>query len=199
MSYSFVTPWTVAPQAPQSMGFLRQEYWGGLPFPSLGDLPNPGIKPTTPITTGKCILYCWATREAQISKYLIIIKLLLFCMCKNSPEPGMQQVLTTYLLNEFLSFLEQYYILILGCPANILPGRGGSGKKLLEMMEKYPLGWLLRLRAFGKEILLGLAKLYRRSWNRGLAVRVVVLLWEGTFTDSDELGGCSAILCLYVR
>ena len=40
----FVTPWTVAHQAPLSMGFSRQEYWSGLPFPSPGDLPNPGIK-----------------------------------------------------------------------------------------------------------------------------------------------------------
>ena len=40
----FVTPWTVASQAPLSMGFSRQEYWSGLPFPSPGDLPNPGIE-----------------------------------------------------------------------------------------------------------------------------------------------------------
>ena len=39
----FATPWTVAYQAPPSMGFSRQEYWSGLPFPSPGDLPNPGI------------------------------------------------------------------------------------------------------------------------------------------------------------
>ena len=38
-------PWTVAYQAPPSMGFSRQEYWSGLPFPSPGDLPDPGIKP----------------------------------------------------------------------------------------------------------------------------------------------------------
>ena len=44
----FVTPWTVAHQAPQSMGFSRQEYRSGLPFPSPGDLPNPGIKPGSP-------------------------------------------------------------------------------------------------------------------------------------------------------
>ena len=44
----FVTPWTVAHQAPPSMGFSRQEYWSGLPFPSAGDLPNPGIKPRSP-------------------------------------------------------------------------------------------------------------------------------------------------------
>ena len=44
----FVTPWTAAHQAPPSMGFSRQEYWSGLPFPSPGDLPNPGIKPESP-------------------------------------------------------------------------------------------------------------------------------------------------------
>ena len=43
----FATPWTVAYQAP-SMGFSRQEYWGGLPLPSPGDLPDPGIEPRSP-------------------------------------------------------------------------------------------------------------------------------------------------------
>ena len=41
------TPWTVARQAPLSLEFPRQEYWSGLPFPSSGDLPDPGIKPTS--------------------------------------------------------------------------------------------------------------------------------------------------------
>ena len=44
----FATPWTVAHQALPSMGFSRQEYWSGLPFPSPGDLPNPEIKPGSP-------------------------------------------------------------------------------------------------------------------------------------------------------
>ena len=44
----FDTPWTVAHQAPLSMGFSRQEYWSGLPFPSPGDLPDPGIEPGSP-------------------------------------------------------------------------------------------------------------------------------------------------------
>ena len=44
----FVTPWTVAYQAPPSMGFSRQEYWSGLPFPSPEDLPNSGIEPWSP-------------------------------------------------------------------------------------------------------------------------------------------------------
>ena len=45
MSNSFVTSWTVACKAPLSMRFHRQEHWSGLPFPSLGGLPYPGIKP----------------------------------------------------------------------------------------------------------------------------------------------------------
>ena len=44
----FVTPWSVAHQAPLSMEFPRQEYWNGLPFPSPGDLPDPGIEPGSP-------------------------------------------------------------------------------------------------------------------------------------------------------
>ena len=43
-----MTLWTVAHQAPLSMEFSSQEYWSGLPFPSPGDLPNPGIKPKSP-------------------------------------------------------------------------------------------------------------------------------------------------------
>ena len=46
------TPWTVARQAPLSVGFSRQEYWSGLPFPSPGDLRIPGIKPVSPASAG---------------------------------------------------------------------------------------------------------------------------------------------------
>ena len=48
----FVTPWTVACQVPLSVGFPRQEYWSGLPFPSPGDLPGPGIEPVSPSPAG---------------------------------------------------------------------------------------------------------------------------------------------------
>ena len=44
----FATPWTVAHQPPPSMEISRQEYWSGLPFPSPGDVPNPGIEPMSP-------------------------------------------------------------------------------------------------------------------------------------------------------
>ena len=47
-----MTPTTAAGQAPLAMGFSRQEYWSGLPFPSLGNLPNPGIEPASPALAG---------------------------------------------------------------------------------------------------------------------------------------------------
>ena len=46
--YFFVTPWTTVCQAPPYMGFSRQEYWNGLPFPSPGDPPHPRIEPGSP-------------------------------------------------------------------------------------------------------------------------------------------------------
>ena len=70
----FVTPSTVAYQAPPSMEFFRQEYWNRLPFPSPGDLPDPGIEPGTPALQvdplpseppGKHKLGCWITNKIQ--------------------------------------------------------------------------------------------------------------------------------------
>ena len=53
---TLATPWTVAHQAPLSMGFSRQEYWSGLPFPSPGDLLDPGIKPRSPAMQADSLL-----------------------------------------------------------------------------------------------------------------------------------------------
>ena len=50
LSHVSVKFWTVAHQAPLSIGFFRQEYWSGLPFPSPGDLPDPGIKLKSPVS-----------------------------------------------------------------------------------------------------------------------------------------------------
>ena len=66
MSNSLQSPWTVADQAPLSMGLSRQDYWSGLPFPPPGDLPNPGIELAAPAAPawGRWILYHHATWEA---------------------------------------------------------------------------------------------------------------------------------------
>ena len=64
----FVTPWTVAHQAPLSMGFSRQEYWSGLPRPSPGDLPDRGVKPTSPVLqVGPLLL---SHQEAPLERYM---------------------------------------------------------------------------------------------------------------------------------
>ena len=63
----FATPWTVACQAPPSMGFPRQEYWSGLPFPSPGGLPNPRIKPVSSTLAGR-FFTIWTSRGAQLGK-----------------------------------------------------------------------------------------------------------------------------------
>ena len=49
----FVTPWTIACWVPLFMGVSSQEYWSGLPFPSPGDLPNPGTEPASPVLAGE--------------------------------------------------------------------------------------------------------------------------------------------------
>ena len=67
VSDSFVTPWAVARQDPQSVGPPRQEYCCGLPFPSLEDLPNPGIEPAAPALAG---VFFAATREALDCLYV---------------------------------------------------------------------------------------------------------------------------------
>ena len=63
----FVTQWTVAHKAPPSVEFSRQEYWSGLPFPSAGHLPNPGIEPGSPTLQADSLL-----SEPQLLKLCLV-------------------------------------------------------------------------------------------------------------------------------
>ena len=80
----FATPWTVACQAPLSMRFPRQEYWSGLPFPSPGDLPDPGIEPSSHALQADSLpseLVCLCKwRKEQPEKYQILVSF--FSNCK---------------------------------------------------------------------------------------------------------------------
>ena len=69
----FATPWTVAHQAPLSMGFSKQEYWSGLPFPSPGDLPNPGIKPGSPALQADALSSEPPGKSVDFSKHLLLL------------------------------------------------------------------------------------------------------------------------------
>ena len=97
---TLATLWTVVSQTPLSMGFSRQEYWSGLPFPSPGDLPNPGIEPGSPaleadaLTSeppGKPILYLLTFHdETNTSLHGILPKSFNFCIVKRKrvkPKP----------------------------------------------------------------------------------------------------------------
>ena len=82
----FASPWTVAHQAPLSMGFSRQEYWSGLPFLSPGDLCNPGIKLMSPNVAciGRQVLYPCTTGEALMLPWVhsyILIKMYALSFC----------------------------------------------------------------------------------------------------------------------
>ena len=63
----FATPWTVARQAPPTMGFSRQEYWSGLSFPSPGDLPDPGIEPR--FLHGRQTLYSLSHQRTSVNDH----------------------------------------------------------------------------------------------------------------------------------
>ena len=75
----FATPWPVAHQAPLSVAFPREEYWSGLPFPSPGDLPGSGIKPTSSVLQVDFFYHC-ATREAHIYTYNIYVYIYSFSL-----------------------------------------------------------------------------------------------------------------------
>ena len=80
----FVTPWIVAYQAAPSMGFSRQEYWSGLPFPSSGDLPDPGIEHRSPSLQADSLPLClqWWTSyySAPLCGYKATITAGFWCM-----------------------------------------------------------------------------------------------------------------------
>ena len=81
------TPWTVAHQAPPSMGFSRQEHWSGLPFPSPEALPNPGIKPRSPALQAEVFLLL----SHQGSPIITLLQPAPFCISKNSRNSSYDQ------------------------------------------------------------------------------------------------------------
>ena len=68
-----VTPWTVALQAPLSMGFFRQEYCSEVPFPSPGDLPNPGIEPRSPVLQADSLPSELSPQTSSLGLHLLLL------------------------------------------------------------------------------------------------------------------------------
>ena len=73
----FATPWTVVHQTPLSMGFPRQKYWSGLPFPPAGNLSHPGIRPTSPALAGR-----FFTTEPPGKSQILITLVRFHVLCK---------------------------------------------------------------------------------------------------------------------
>ena len=82
---TLATPWTVACQVPLSMGFSRQEYWSGLPFPSPGDLPDPGIETRCPALQAESLL----TELRGKPKLAILHKVVYMCQCFHFAPTGL--------------------------------------------------------------------------------------------------------------
>ena len=104
MSDSFATPWTAVLQAPLSMGFFRQEYWSGLPFPSPGDLPDPGIEPTSsalqtdslplnhqgsPYTHKEGCNWIESDLEGQINRMIMVLKVVVMMRMMTEIYPAL--------------------------------------------------------------------------------------------------------------
>ena len=86
----FATLWTVAHQAPPSMGFSRQEYWSGLPFPSPGDLPDPGIEPRSPTLQVDALTSEPAGKPKGNYRSAIIFTLRVVYSCRNFGDKDLQ-------------------------------------------------------------------------------------------------------------
>ena len=123
-----VNPWTVARQAPLSMGFPRQEYWSGLPFSTPGDLPDPGIKPCVSCN-GRQILYHWATWEPKFSESNLNPKSLeklpsfwnkkyifyQFCLCSSFPWSTLISWISRLLSTSLLSIIKYSEEMSIAC------------------------------------------------------------------------------------
>ena len=91
----FATPWTIAYQAPLSMGFSRQEYWSGFPFPSPGDLPNPGIERRSPALQADTLI------PEQIVLFSLIVKewLLWWFLARDVNQSPVRSVSEVFILH----------------------------------------------------------------------------------------------------
>ena len=114
---TLVTPWAVACQDPLSMGFSRQEYWSGLPFPSPGDLPNPRIKPGSPALQE--IQVRPLGREDPLEKEMATHSSILAWRIPWTEEPGRLQSMGS----QELDTTEQLPLILIPCSQNWCEGQ----------------------------------------------------------------------------
>ena len=133
MSDSFATLWTIAGQAPLSTGFPKQEYWSGLPLPSPGNLPDPGIEAASPAWQTDTLSH-WATWEA--------------CLFQKQFPQGSMQILTLFytLILGDLSQLWQTVCMVHRAPLRYTLGAHKIKTVFLILLRHYsPLLWCWHL------------------------------------------------------
>ena len=97
---TLATPWTVAHQAPLSMGFSRQEYWSGLPFPCPGDLPDPGTEPGSPASQADSLPTELQGKPLIIETGSQIHHCLLLGACLLTPDLSLDAILFTQFVHK---------------------------------------------------------------------------------------------------
>ena len=102
----FVIPWIIAPNGSLSMEFSREEYWSGLPFPPLGDLPNPGIEPAS--LASPILAHRFFNKVRKICSFIqqVLIKDLL-CVWPCVQPLGMQRYIRHFCLQGFIVLLDE--------------------------------------------------------------------------------------------
>ena len=129
VSDSFVTPWTVAHQAPLSSGFPRQEYWSGLPFPFPGDLPDLGIEPVFPALAGR---FCTTEPPGTPTSLVVIYPLTgIFYLLTTFTHSNSPPTLVTTNMISFLPSLSKYNTML-------VPGVPRSDSIFLYIMKQSP-------------------------------------------------------------
>ena len=134
MSDSFATPWTVACQAPLSMTFSRQEYWGGLLFSSPGDLPNPGIKPASPALADGF----FNTESSGQHTYKIVLYLMLlpYSLLQNTEYSSLCYTIGPCWLSLYICFVTQSRLTLCN-PMDYIP----SGPSVYGIFQARILEW----------------------------------------------------------
>ena len=131
----FVTPWTVVYPVSPSMGFSRQEYWSGLPFPSPGDLPDPGIEPEFPALSADALPSEPPGKYTKTCMWIFIAALFIIAKTWKQPRcPSMSEWINK-LQHDPLYYSMEYYLAHTTKKSSQTTYKHGEGTSLLQCLR----------------------------------------------------------------